>query len=84
MKKIFAILLCNFFIFGLSHFVIVNAEENENSENEISEVNEEEFLQEVEEYFYDKNTTVVDELNDTLLKYQNQYLNTSSDIKKQK
>lgn len=84
MKKIFAILLCNFFIFGLSHFVIVNAEENENSENEISEVNEEEFLQEVEEYFYDKNTTVVDELNDTLLKYQNQYSNTSSDIKKTK
>lgn len=76
--------MCNFFIFGLSHFVIVNAEENENSENEISEVNEEEFLQEVEEYFYDKNTTVVDELNDTLLKYQNQYSNTSSDIKKTK
>ncbi len=84
MKKIFTILLCNFFIFGLSHFVIVNAEENENSENEINEVNEEEFLQEVEEYFYDKNTTVIDELNDTLLKYQNQSLNTSSDVKKTK
>ena len=41
-------MLCNFFIFGLSHFVIVNAEENENSENEISEVNEEEFLKEKE------------------------------------
>lgn len=76
--------MCNFFIFGLSHFVIANAEENENSENEINEVNKEEFLQEVEEYFYDKNTTVIDELNDTLLKYQNQSLNTSSDVKKQK
>ena len=77
MKKIFVILLISFFIFGLSNSVIINEAESENSDNEINEVSEEELLQEVEEYLNENNTSVVDELNNTVLKYENLSLNAS-------
>lgn len=69
--------MISFFIFGLSNSVIINEAESENSDNEINEVSEEELLQEVEEYLNENNTSVVDELNNTVLKYENLSLNAS-------
>lgn len=40
-------------------------------------MSEEELLQEVEEYLNENNTSVVDELNNTVLKYENLSLNAS-------
>lgn len=40
-------------------------------------MSEEELLQEVEEYLNENNTSVVDELNNTALKYENLSLNAS-------